>query len=197
MFVCMDVCMYAYVICIIGQWCINLYNLNCSRLVKSHCNSIRCSFYKICSLTNRHETKQEISKSITFVEVTNKSIIYKFLKVFLAHKRRLARQLFLTVDLPALFLNTRTTNVTFQFLCIEEFYWSLNYTSLLKSCFLIPCVVALGSLTSKERTFFEKQSLKWEAVKTKLCYFCKSTFGVFQWQRGGQINISEEYPNMI
>ena len=58
---------------------------------------------------------------MTFIEAINKSIIYKFSKEHLSQKRTLARRLYLTVD-KSLFLNTWTTNITFQFLCIEVFY---------------------------------------------------------------------------
>ena len=55
----------------------------------------------------RPETISEIRKNITFLDVVNRSIIYKFFKDFTCHKRRLTD---FSLTLP----NTGTTEETFR-----------------------------------------------------------------------------------
>ena len=56
----------------------------------------------------------EIRKKATFLSVINNPIIYKLFKDFTNQKKRPTGWQFLTVDLSSTFLNTGTTNETFQ-----------------------------------------------------------------------------------
>ena len=62
----------------------------------------------------RSKTILEIRKKITFLYKINNLLFTNFSKALLTTKRRLTGQYFLVVDLSLTFLNTVTTNKTFQ-----------------------------------------------------------------------------------
>ena len=62
----------------------------------------------------RTESILEIRKKIIFLEVINKRIIYKFFKDFTNHRKKTNRAVDLVVELFPTFLNTGTTDETFQ-----------------------------------------------------------------------------------
>ena len=70
--------------------CIKWYSFSSPRPVKSPGNSIRYNCQKICSRLRRPKTLLKI-KRFTFLQMINNPIIYKFLKDFTNHRKRINR----------------------------------------------------------------------------------------------------------
>ena len=66
---------------------IKCYSFSSPRPVKSPGNSIRYNCQKICSRLRRPKTLLEI-KRVTFLQMINNRIIYKFLKDFTNHRKK-------------------------------------------------------------------------------------------------------------
>ena len=93
---------------------IKCYSSSSPKSVKSPSNSIRYNCQKICSWSRRPKTVLEIRKKISFLYVINNPIIYKFFKYFSNHRKKTNREkVFSSRPFPT-FLNTWTTNETFQ-----------------------------------------------------------------------------------
>ena len=61
---------------------IKFHGLSSLRLIKRPRNSKKCNCKKICSWSRRPKTILEMRKKAWFIEVINKSIVYRFLKDF-------------------------------------------------------------------------------------------------------------------
>ena len=93
---------------------IKCYSLSSHRPVKSPSNSIRYNCQKICSWLRRPKTILEITKKATLLLMVNNPIIYlSFSKTLLTTEKKLTEQQFLAYLSP-IFLNTGTTNETFD-----------------------------------------------------------------------------------
>ena len=93
---------------------INCYSLSSPRPVKSPSTCARHNCQKICSWLWKPKTILEIRKKGTILWVINNPIIYKFSRTLLTTERRPTGWWFLAVDLSPTFLNTGTTDKTFQ-----------------------------------------------------------------------------------
>ena len=93
---------------------IKCYSLSSSRPVKSPSNSIRHNCHKICSQSRRPKTILEIRKKVTNLLMINNPNIYKFFKDFNNHRKKTNRAVRFSCRPPPTFLNTWTTDETFQ-----------------------------------------------------------------------------------
>ena len=112
------------------------------------------------------KSEKRLHKNVTFFLISstvlgiNNPIIYKFFKDFTNHKRRLTGWYFLAADLSSTFLNTGTTNETFQqsgkqdsFRCLLESSASM-YESSGSQFFRITTGTQLGPGAYDKLTFF-------------------------------------------
>ena len=67
---------------------INCYRASNSRTVNNPTSSITYNCHKIFSWSRRPKTIPEIRKKFRFLQVINKSIIYKFFKYFTNHRKK-------------------------------------------------------------------------------------------------------------
>ena len=91
---------------------IKCYSSSRCRHIKGTSNSTRYNCQKVCSWLRRPKTILEIKK-VTFFQVINKCIIYKFFKDILTTERRLTRRQVLAVT-PFPNLNIWTTDMICQ-----------------------------------------------------------------------------------
>ena len=93
---------------------IKCYSSSSPRPVKSPSNSIRQNCQKICGWSWRPKTILQIRKKATFLYMINNPITYKFVKDFANHRKKTNRAVVFSIELSPTFLNTGTTDETFQ-----------------------------------------------------------------------------------
>ena len=90
------------------------YNLGSPRSIKSPSNSVRYNCQNICSRSRRPKTILKIRKKAPFLRRSTNLLFTSFSKTLLTTERRLTGRQFSVVHLSPTFLNTATTDETFQ-----------------------------------------------------------------------------------
>ena len=73
-------------------WYIKFHSLNSPRSIKSPSNSIRYNCEKICSWSRRPKTILEMRKKVTFFQVINNPITYKFLQQTIIYNNHIFKE---------------------------------------------------------------------------------------------------------
>ena len=107
---------------------VKCYSWSSPRSVKNSSNSIKNNWKKIYNWSGRPKTILKIRKKTTFSRWSTILLFIRFSKTLLTTERRLTGRWFLAVDRSSTFLNTGTTDETFQ-----QFEKQDSFRNLLKS----------------------------------------------------------------